>query len=208
MAESRGRFITVEGLEGAGKSTHLAAIERALRARGVDLVVTREPGGTPLGERIRGLLLDPDNGDMCDLAELLLVFAARAQHVERVIEPALARGAWVLSDRFTDATFAYQGGGREMGEERIRTLETLVLGPLRPDLTLVLDVPPDVGLARIGGRGEADRFEREAVAFFERTRAVYLARAAETPARYRVIDTVQDIDAVAADVVQALEALA
>jgi dTMP kinase len=205
VADARGRFITVEGVEGAGKSTHLATIRSWIEQRAIDLVVTREPGGTELGERVRALLLDPAYQGMTDLAELLLVFAARAEHIARIIEPALAAGRWVLSDRFTDASYAYQGGGREMGPGPVATLETLVQGTLRPDLTLLLDVPPATGLARIGHRGPADRFERESLAFFERVRAAYLARAATAPARYRVVDTDQPLETVAADIEQALE---
>jgi len=207
VVERRARFVTVEGLEGAGKSTHLAAIRAWMEARGVAPVVTREPGGTPIGERVRSLLLDPEVRGMADLTELLLVFAARAQHLHEVIEPALAAGRWVLSDRFTDATYAYQGGGRGMGAAPVEVLERLVQGALRPDLTLLLDVPPAVGLARVGARGEVDRFEREAVAFFERTRSAYLARAAAAPERYRVIDTDRPLDQVAAAIEAALEGL-
>ncbi len=207
MAEARGRFITVEGLEGAGKSTHLETIRRSLEGRGVDVVVTREPGGTALGERVRALLLDPAEQGMAAMTELLLVFAARAQHIAEVIEPALGAGRWVLSDRFTDASYAYQGGGRAMGRAPVETLETLVQGRLRPDLTLLLDVPPAVGLARVGARGDTDRFEREALAFFERARAAYLERAADAPERYRVIDTDRPVTEVSAALELAVGAL-
>ena len=183
----RGRFITLEGIEGAGKSTQIAPLMEALRHHGVDALATREPGGTPEAEAIRALLVDPAYRSLYGDAELLLVFAARAEHIERVIEPALARGRWVVSDRFTDATFAYQGAGRGIAAPRIADLETWVQGDLRPDLTLVLDLPVSQGRARIRGRG-VDRFEREDDAFFERVRSAYLARARAAPERYRIID--------------------
>ena len=207
MADGRGLFVTIEGLEGAGKSTHVEAIRRSLEARGVEVVVTREPGGTAVGERIRAIVLDPAVQGMSAMTELLLVFAARAQHLAEVIEPALAAGRWVLCDRFTDASYAYQGGGRAMGRAPVQALEGLVQGQLRPDLTLLLDVPPAVGLARAGTRGDADRFEREALAFFERARAAYLERAAESPQRYRIIDTDRPIGEVSAALEQALGSL-
>ncbi len=182
---ARGRFITLEGGEGVGKSTNLAFIQAHLEAAGLEVVATREPGGTPLAEQIRELLLAVRDEPMADLTELLLVFAARAQHLKTLVEPALARGAWVLSDRFTDATYAYQGGGRGLDARVIGDLEELVQGDLRPDLTLYLDLPPDVSESRLAGR-QLDRFEREKRAFFDRVRAVYLQRAAEP--RFRVID--------------------
>ncbi len=185
---SRGRFLVVEGVEGAGKSTSMACIQAWLRAADIAVVPTREPGGTPLGEEIRELLLHHRHRDMAADAELLLMFAARAQHLARVIRPALAAGQWVLSDRFTDATYAYQGGGRGIPESRIRALETWVQGELQPDLVLLLDLDPALGLRRVAGRGAADRFEREELEFFRRVRAAYLARAAADPGRYRVID--------------------
>lgn len=184
----RGRFITVEGGEGVGKTTNLDYIRCALERAGKTVRVTREPGGTPLGERIRELLLDPTHQGMAADCELLLVFAARAQHLTKVIEPALATGEWVLCDRFTDATYAYQGGGRGLPRRQIEALEQLVQGDLRPDLTLLLDVPVDIGLARAEARSALDRFEREEAAFFERVRAAYLERAAAAPQRYAVID--------------------
>lgn len=199
-----GRFITVEGIEGVGKSTNLVFIEQRLRAAALDVVVTREPGGTPLGEAIRGLLLDHRQERMSDDTELLLMFAARAQHLQEVIRPALSEGRWVLCDRFTDATYAYQGGGRGIGAERIAALETWVQGDLRPDATLLLDVPVAQGLARAGGRGELDRFEREQAAFFERVREAYLAMAARYPARYRIIDASQPLAQVQAQLAAAL----
>lgn len=189
---SRGRFITVEGIEGAGKSTHLAAVRDLIEEAGYRVVLTREPGGTPLGEAIRGLLLRPDAGPMSADAELLLMFGARAEHLARVIRPALSGGDWVLCDRFTDATYAYQGGGRGIPEERIAALERWVHGDLQPDLTLLLDLPVATGLARVARRGPEDRFEREEQAFFERVRATYRARAERFPERFRVVDTDAD----------------
>lgn len=192
--DQRGRFITLEGGEGVGKSTNLRFVAEHLRARGVEVVTTREPGGTPLAESIRALLLGVRDEPVAPLAELLLMFAARAQHLATVVEPALARGAWVLCDRFTDATYAYQGAGRGMDEAVIAQLETLVQRGLQPDLTLYLDLDPELAMARLDGR-ERDRFEREAGAFFERVRAGYLARAARHP-RMRVIDAGGDLAAV------------
>ena len=203
----RGRFITIEGIEGAGKSTQMDAIRRFLEERGVGVVVTREPGGTPLGEAVRALLLDPDNRDMDPDTELLLVFAARAEHIHKVIRPAMAAGRWVLSDRFTDATFAYQGGGRGIAAERIGRLEDWVQDGLRPDLTLLLDLPVASGMARVAGRGAPDRFEREEQAFFERIRACYLERAAAEPGRFRRIDADRPEERVSAEVLAAVEAL-
>lgn len=184
----RGRFITLEGLEGSGKSTNLAHLKARLEAAGKPVRVTREPGGTPIGEQVRELLLDHRNDGMHPDTELLLMFAARAQHLQQVILPALEAGTWVVSDRFTDASYAYQGGGRGMPEERIAALEAFVQGALQPDLTLVLDLPVATGLERAGKRSAPDRFEREQAEFFERVRAVYLTRARRWPARYRVID--------------------
>lgn len=192
----RGKFITLEGSEGSGKSTNLAYLQKQLLAQGVDLVVTREPGGTALGEVIRAMLLDHRNSGMCDDTELLLMFAARAQHLSELIVPALQRGQWVLCDRFTDATYAYQGGGRGIPTERIAALEAWVQGSLRPDLTLFLDVPVALGLERASARSEPDRFEREKLAFFERVRTAYLQQAQNFPQRYRVIDAAQPLDEV------------
>jgi dTMP kinase len=202
-----GRFITVEGGEGAGKSTCLDFIRRHLEADGRSVVVTREPGGTPLAEAIRELLLGQRGTGMADDSELLLVFAARADHLSRVIRPALERGDWVLSDRFTDATYAYQGGGRGLDPARIALLEQFVQGDLRPDLTLLLDLPVATGLARAAGREAApDRFEREAVGFFERVRAAYRARAAVEPERFRIIDSSRPLDQVTARLAEVLDA--
>ncbi len=188
-----GKFITMEGIEGVGKTTNMAFVEARLRAAGHEVVVTREPGGTPLGEAIRGLLLDPEYRGMNPDCELQLMFAARAEHLDRVIRPALAAGRWVLCDRFTDATYAYQGGGRGVDRGRIATLEQLVQGDFRPDLTVLLDVAVDTGLRRAGRRGTPDRFEQETVAFFERVRQSYLALAQAHPERYRVIDAGQPL---------------
>lgn len=200
------RFITLEGGEGAGKSTSLAFIRDYFAARGLPLQVTREPGGTPLAEQVRELLLQKRRETVAPDTELLLVFAARAQHLAEVIRPALARGEWVLCDRFTDATFAYQGGGRGLSTARIAELESLVQGDLRPGLTLLLDLPVAEGLARAAARAEKDRFESEQEAFFERVRAVYCARAQAEPGRFRVIDAGQPLPAVQAAIRAALNA--
>jgi dTMP kinase len=191
-----GLFITLEGPEGAGKTTNREFLAERLRAAGRQVLLTREPGGTPLAERIRELLLTPSDEPMASDTELLLMFAARAQHLEQVIRPALAAGKVVLCDRFTDATYAYQGGGRGLSEERIAVLETFVQGDLRPDLTLVFDLPVEVGLARAAARGRLDRFEQEGREFFEAVRQAYLRRAARYPERYRVIDAGQPLDQV------------
>jgi len=197
MSVRRGKFITLEGGEGAGKSTVLNAVRELLVAHGADVVTTREPGGTRAGEAIRGVLLDPAlHGAIAPETELLLMFAARAQHVRETIAPALAAGRWVLSDRFTDASYAYQGGGRAQPLERIAELERWAADGLQPDLTLLLDLPVGIGLARARGRGPADRIELEAQDFFERVRAAYRARAAAQPARFRIIDASQPLDAV------------
>lgn len=203
-----GKFITVEGTEGVGKSTNLALVQETLTQHGIEVVQTREPGGTELSEKIRDLLLDHRNTAMVDDTELLLMFAARAQHLAEVIKPALARGAWVLCDRFTDSTYAYQGGGRGIPFERIAQLEQWVQGDLRPDLTLLLDAPVEVGLARAAGRNQgADRFEREKQAFFEKLRTTFLDMAKQHPQRYRVIDAAQPLDEVRAQVQSVLQAL-
>lgn len=191
-----GLFITLEGPEGAGKSTNREYLAAQLRAQGLDVVLSREPGGTPLAERIRELLLAPSDEPMAVDTELLLVFAARAQHLARVILPALARGAVVLCDRFTDATYAYQGGGRGLPQDRIAELERFVQGELRPDLTLIFDLPVEVGLARASARGRLDRFEQEGRAFFDAVRHAYLQRAEANPQRYRVVNAAQTLDEV------------
>lgn len=195
-----GCFVTVEGGEGAGKTTQLAFMRAYLERAGRRVTLTREPGGTPLGEEIRTLLLGHRHDGMALATETLLMFAARAEHLERVIRPALAAGHWVLCDRFTDATYAYQGGGRGLPPERIAILEDWVQGALRPDLTLVFDLPIETGLERAGRRGAADRFEREETAFFERIRAVYLDRARRNPDRCRIVDADRPVETVWAEV--------
>jgi dTMP kinase len=199
----RGLFITLEGGEGAGKSTAMTYVEQGLREAGVDIVCTREPGGTRLGEQLRETLLTPSEKGIDPVAELLMMFAARAQHLSECIVPALERGQWVLCDRFTDATYAYQGAGRNMGEAPVSALEELVQGNLRPDLTLLLDVPAAVGLSRARGRGALDRFELEDQAFFERVRHSYLSRAKRSSGRYQIIDASAEL----VDVERALQAI-
>ncbi|CAB3795528.1 Thymidylate kinase [Paraburkholderia caffeinitolerans] len=192
---ARGRFITFEGIDGAGKTTHLAwfreQLEQKLGASGRSVVMTREPGGTPLGEKLREILLH----ESMDLeTEALLMFAARREHLARVIEPALVRGDWVLSDRFTDATFAYQGGGRGLPRDKLEALERWVQGGFQPDLTVLFDIAPDTASERRGAAREPDRFESETDAFFTRTRAEYLRRAEEAPYRFAIVDSSQGID--------------
>ncbi|MEZ5560729.1 MAG: dTMP kinase [Pseudomonadales bacterium] len=200
---ARGRFITLEGGEGAGKSTNLAFVASYLRDAGIEVVTTREPGGTPLAESIRELLLSNREEPVAPLAELLLVFAARAQHLSTVIEPALAAGRWVLCDRFTDATYAYQGAGRGIDARLIGELETLVQQGLQPDLTFYLDLPPEAADARLAGR-DLDRFEREQRAFFQRVRAAYVQRAAAL-ARFRVVDGSQPLAQVQSELARQLD---
>lgn len=202
----RGRFITLEGIDGAGKSSHMDFIRDTLSAHGIDAVFTREPGGTELGERLRDLLLSVETRVSLD-AETLLLFAGRMEHIVQVIEPALAAGRWVVSDRFTDATFAYQGAGRGVAAERIAQLENWVQQGLQPDLTLLFDVPVDVARARMQAERVLDRFEREAEAFHRRVRDAYLARAAASP-RIAVLDSTRDFAAVRADIASRIAALA
>ncbi len=207
---STGRLLTLEGIEGAGKSTHLDFIRQRLTAAGLSVLVTREPGGTPLGEEIRSLLLSRRQGGMAVDSELLLMFAARSEHLARVIRPALEAGHWVISDRFVDASYAYQGGGRGMDKARIAVLESWLLGSLRPSLTLLFDLPVEQALARVEARSQQqsqqkDRFETEGAAFFERIRESYLERAAEHPERYRVIDARPDIADVERQLQQVLD---
>lgn len=202
---SRTRFITVEGIEGVGKSTHLKFIRTWLETRGLRVLQTREPGGTPIAEHIRQLLLDSSSDRLSAMSELLLMFAARACHVEQVIRPALMQGYWVLCDRFTDASYAYQGGGRKLPMRNIAALERMVLKRLKPDLTLLLDAPVRVGMARIRKRGRRDRFEREQHAFFERVRRVYLQRARREPRRIQVIDAGGELRKVQQDIAMVLE---
>lgn len=192
----RGLFITLEGGEGAGKTTAMTAIEAALREAGVDLLSTREPGGTALGESLRRCLLEPSTEPVAPMAELLMIFAARAQHLHERILPALHEGRWVLCDRFTDASFAYQGAGRQLGTAPVAALESMVQGELRPDVTIVMDVPVEIGMDRARGRGVLDRFEQEDLEFFERVRASYLERAARGGGRYYVIDAARPLVAV------------
>ncbi len=193
---NRGLFITVEGGEGVGKSTNIAFLEQQLRDRGVDLLVTREPGGSKLGEALRQLLLDVSDESVDPMAELLMMFAARAQHIKTRIEPALAAGRWVLCDRFTDATYAYQCGGRGIARSAVAVLEELVQEQLRPDCTLLLDAPVSIGMARARERGQLDRFEQEELAFFERVRATYLDLAENSSGRYRIIDASAPLEVV------------
>ena len=190
---TKGQFITIEGTEGVGKSTNMAFIESWLIKAGKELIVTREPGGTKLGEKLRTVLLDAKEQSMSDDTELLLMFAARAQHLQEVILPALNAGKWVLCDRFTDATYAYQGGGRGIEMSRIAQLEQWVQGDLRPDMTLILDLPVDIGLERAGKRSAPDRFEMEKHDFFNKVRDAYLSRAAAQPERYQIIDATPSI---------------
>ena len=192
----RGKFLTIEGTEGVGKTTNIEFIKQWLDANQISFVNTREPGGTPLAEEIREVLLSNRDEKVCSKAELLMMFAGRAQHIDQVIEPELVQGNWVLCDRFTDATYAYQGAGREMGNQLIAELETMVQGTMRPDLTLVLDVPVELGLERAGKRSQPDRFELEKTDFFNRVRQAYLSMAQQNPQRYKIIDASQSLDTV------------
>src|SRR5438132_486289 len=201
----RGKFITLEGIDGAGKSTHAPFVRDLVVARsGAGAVITREPGGTPLGERLREVLLaEPMAAD----TEALLMFAARREHLERVIRPALANGEWVICDRFTDATMAYQGGGRGIPATRLAILEAWTHPRFQPDLTLLFDVPVEVGAARVGHHRKLDKFEREAAGFHERVREAYLARAAADPVRFRIIDSTRPVAAVRAELEQIIATL-
>lgn len=207
----RGQFITLEGGEGVGKSTQLTAVREYLSAKGLEVISTREPGGTPRAERIRTLLLERSDEPMPQSCELLLMFAARATHLHNVILPALQRGAWVVCDRFTDATYAYQGHGRNVSQEHIRNLEVLVQGEVKPDLTLLLDAPVEVALARARARNQSqgdavgDRFEQEEREFFDRVRAGYLARAAAEPGRFAVLDASAPLEKVTRSLQVALD---
>ncbi|AZT84328.1 dTMP kinase [Marinobacter sp. NP-4(2019)] len=203
----RGRFITFEGTEGVGKSTQLQTAADTLTALGVEFIVTREPGGTPMAEAIRELLLTPRDEPVNETTELLLMFAARAQHLHTRILPELNAGRWVLCDRFTDATFAYQGGGRGVPEEHIALLEDLVQGEVRPDQVILLDAPVETGMTRARHRGDLDRFEQEALAFFERIRATYLKRASADPERYQIVDAARSLEVVTEDVVSRITAM-
>jgi dTMP kinase len=205
MTNSRGLFLTLEGAEGVGKSTNIEFITEYLKGRGIDFVLTREPGGTVLAEKIRDLLLAVHEESMSELTELLLVFSARAQHLEKVIEPALAAGKWVVCDRFTDATFAYQGAGRGLSMDTIQQLQSLVQGELRPDLTIILDLDPEIGMARASNRGELDRFELEQQSFFRSVRQGYLDIAKAEPERCAVIDASKALADVKQDLLATLE---
>lgn len=202
--QPRGRFISLEGIEGAGKSTAMALVTGLLNEAGIDHIQTREPGGTPLGEELRQLLLEHKGEGMCESAELLLMYAARAEHLAKIIRPALATGQWVLCDRFADASRAYQGAGRGMDLDRIGQLEAMVLQGLKPDLTLLLDLPVEMGLERAGKRSAPDRFERESLAFFERVRQGYLAIATAEPERVKLIDASLGLAEVEAQITQIL----
>lgn len=205
MTEMLGKFITLEGGEGVGKSTNLATVTKVLSDHEIPFIVTREPGGTPFAERIRDLLLAPSDEPVDALSELLLIFAARAQHISKRIRPTLAQGTWVVCDRFTDATYAYQGGGREISIDWIATLEDLVQAGLKPDLTLILDLDPRLGLLRAQQRGLLDRFESEKLQFFEAVRATYLQRAALEPSRCKLINAGADLEQVKAQVEDVLQ---
>ena len=198
MSSTRGLFITIEGGEGVGKSTNIDFIAQRLKQQGMPFILTREPGGTPLAEDIRQLLLAPRDETVAENTELLLMFAARAQHIAEVIEPALARGEWVVCDRFTDATFAYQGGGRGIAMSKIADLEQWVQGDLRPDFTVLFDADVEVGMSRASQRGALDRFEQEKKDFFDNVRKAYLGLAEQHPNRYRVVDAGQPLEQVQA----------
>ena len=196
----RGRFISIEGGEGAGKSTMMKRVAAWLESMGHQVITTREPGGTELAEKIRAILLDDEHMELCNQAELLLMFASRAQHLAELIRPALARGETVLCDRFTDATWAYQGGGRQLPSELIAGLEQMVHGDLQPDLTLLLDLPVELGMRRAARRSAADRFEQESVNFFERVRKAYLDRATSQSERFAIIDASREVEQVWAQI--------
>lgn len=202
---NQGKFLVLEGIEGVGKSTNMRFMTEFFKKRHMPLTVTREPGGTPLAERIRDITLQHNDEPLAVDAELLLMFAARAQHLSQVIRPALLQGKWVLSDRFTDASYAYQGGGRGISMDRIAILENLVQDSLRPDLTILLDLAPDLAIARTMRRAHRDRFEEETLAFFARVREVYLQRARLEPKRYRIIDAGQPLHAVQRELERILE---
>lgn len=200
MAQTTGKFITLEGGEGAGKTTCMSHVRDRLSGAGISFVQTREPGGTPLAEKIRNLLLDKENTDIRPDTELLLMFAARAQHLEELIRPALQRGQWVLCDRFTDATHAYQGGGRGIPQQRITDLEHWTQKGLKPDLTLLLDLPIETGLERAGQRSTPDRFESESMRFMQKTREAYQQIADDEPQRVKVIDASRPLEQVLAQI--------
>ena len=206
MRKNRGFFITIEGVEGVGKSTNINTIKGYLTQKKIDFIITREPGGTLLAEKIRNLLLEVNNDEkLSELSELLLIFASRAQHLEKLIKPALTKGKWVICDRFTDATYAYQGEGRGLDWGKISQLEELVQEHLRPDLTIILDLDPRLGLERAKGRGELDRFEQEKMEFFTKVRTAYLKIAAADPERCIVIDASSELAEVSALLLNALD---
>ena len=205
-AVPRGRLVTLEGIEGAGKSTYAGTVRAVLEKHGIDVVPTREPGGTGPGEKLRDLLLSDKNAALTADAELLIMFAARADHVATVVLPALEAGRWVVSDRFTDASYAYQGGGRGCDRRLLGALEQAVCRGIRPDLTLLLDLAPEHAMARVKARGARDRFETETIEFFTRVREAYLERAGEEPRRWRVIPAQRPLREVEAAVVHAIEA--
>tara|TARA_R110001592_G_scaffold233140_1_gene490692 strand:- start:3019 stop:3645 length:627 start_codon:yes stop_codon:yes gene_type:complete len=199
MSAKRGLFITVEGGEGVGKSTNIAFMQQVLEAKGLDVIVTREPGGTPLAEEIREVLIKNREEKVVSETELLLMFAARAQHLYQKILPALEKGQCVISDRFTDATYAYQSGGRGVSAEKVALLETFVQGDTRPDITFLFDAPIEIGMSRAQKRGSLDRFEEEEMSFFNRVRDNYLQRASQEPERFKIIDASQSLEVVQAD---------
>ena len=205
---ARGRFLVLEGGEGAGKSTCAATLAREIESMGHEVVMTREPGGCELAEDIRAMLMRDWTPGMPAMSELLLMFAARAAHIAQKIEPALARGSWVISDRFTDASYVYQGVARGLGQEAVATLETLVQGQFRPDLVILLDISVEIGLQRVAVRQDDNRFDRESISFHEKVRQAYLAQAAAHPERYCVVDAAQSLEQVEASVVDALKVLA
>jgi len=207
MKQKQPKFITIEGIEGVGKSTCVAFIEECLTLHELDFIMTREPGGTPVAEDIRQILLHIHEETLAADAELLLMFAARAQHIATLVNPALAAGKWVVSDRFTDASFAYQGGGRGIPSERIAVLESWVQAELRPDMTILLDAPVDIALERAKLRSSPDRIESETHVFFERVRQAYLARAEQDPDRFRVVDATQALTVVQTEIKQLIERL-
>lgn len=203
----KGKFITLEGVEGVGKSTNIFFMNEHLLAAGIEVVSTREPGGTGIAEKIRELLLSHDEESLCNDTELLLMFAARAQHIEQVIKPALDAGKWVVCDRFTDATYAYQGGGRDFSFENIGWLELFVQKGLKPDMTVLLDLSVTIGLKRAAKRSDPDRFEKEQKTFFEKVRQVYLQRAADDPQRFRIVDASHPLERVQQDIAFNLDEL-
>lgn len=202
MVHKKGRFITLEGSEGSGKTTAMQYIRQLLKQRGLTVIQTREPGGTLIAEKIRTLLLDPENHNLAEDAELLLMFAARSQHINELILPALQQGKWVISDRFVDASFAYQGGARGLGFERVRQLSDWCLKDCYPDLTLLFDLPVELGMQRARKRAELDRFENQKIDFFEKVRQSYLQLAELSPERIKCLDASQDISAVQEQIAQ------